>query len=238
VPFGLRCDARDREGGEAVVPGGAVGVQRVHRSVRQRSAMRWRSRMRRDRARWRSCAHHQAGLAAADDQSFDFLHEHGAVLFRVGRLMHGEAGGRAGADFPDADAHSPRRRVPGLSSCVVTGRRRSDLTVRTDRRRLPLLQSDGRADGLARRRVVLGHPDETKPTRLDPAAGTASASFCSCFPTEFSCISMVLRVLASPNRLPSPFASMDLTEETAGLLLWLGDFRRVRGMAVSRRWLA
>ena len=29
VPFGLRCDARDREGGEAVVPGGAVGVQRV-----------------------------------------------------------------------------------------------------------------------------------------------------------------------------------------------------------------
>ena len=30
-------------------------------------------------------AHHQAGLAAADDQGFDFLDGHGAVLFRVGK---------------------------------------------------------------------------------------------------------------------------------------------------------
>jgi hypothetical protein len=73
---------------------------------------------------------------------------------------------------------------------------------------------------------------------LTIALKAARASFCSCFPIGFSCISMLLRMLASPNPLPSPFASMDLTEETAGPPLWPGDFRRVRGMAVSRRWLA
>jgi hypothetical protein len=38
-------------------------------------------------------AHHQPGLAAADDQGFNFLHLQGAILLRVRRLIYGARGG-------------------------------------------------------------------------------------------------------------------------------------------------
>ena len=89
-------DAGDEQVGEAVVPGGAVGVQRVPalRAPAFSDAVAFQDEVR-PAALAELGAHHQAGLAAADDQGYDFLRwQHGAILFWAwGRLMHGGHGG-------------------------------------------------------------------------------------------------------------------------------------------------
>ena len=79
-------DAGDEEVGEAVVPSGAVGVQRVPAlgTPAFSDAVAFQDKVG-PAALAELGAHHQAGLAAADDQGFDFLDGHGAVLFRVGK---------------------------------------------------------------------------------------------------------------------------------------------------------
>ena len=72
---------------EAVVPSGAVGVQRVPAlgPPAFSDAVAFQDKMGPAAALAELGAHHQTGLAATDDQGFDFLDGHGAVLFRVGK---------------------------------------------------------------------------------------------------------------------------------------------------------
>ena len=90
-------NAGDEEVGEAIVPGGAVGVQRVpaFRAPAFSDAVAFQYDVR-PAALAELGTHHQAGLAAADDQGFDFIHWHGAILFRVGKTDARGRGGTSG----------------------------------------------------------------------------------------------------------------------------------------------
>ena len=70
-------DAGDEEVGEAIVPSRAIGVQRIPAlgTPAFSDAMTFQDEVG-PAALAELGAHHQAGLAAADDQGFDFLHGH------------------------------------------------------------------------------------------------------------------------------------------------------------------
>ena len=76
--------AGDNKIRETVVPSRAVGVQRIPalRAPAFRDAVAFQDQVRLA-ALAELRAHHQAGLAATDDQGFDILHWHGAVLLRA-----------------------------------------------------------------------------------------------------------------------------------------------------------
>jgi hypothetical protein len=114
------------------VPSGAVGVQRVPAlgTPAFSDAVAFQDKVG-PAALAELGAHHQAGLAAADDQGFDFLDGHGAVLFRVGKTDARVARGdklvrraivhRKAAGPPSASSghNAPMAVVPG---CIAVTR--------------------------------------------------------------------------------------------------------------------